>query len=138
MIAVGCCFWGKRVKESGGLIGCTDSLVLSVSGSSSDLLPLLLLGTLLTLVLLLMCLQLVAFIPGMALVGRLGVVFSTPGALLGRGVTVRCVTDFWFGGGGVAGASYLHVLRGKVHEPLVTLLIGEVVLGHQVILDVRH
>ena len=129
MIAVGCCVWGKRVKGSGGLIGCTDSLVLSVSGSSSDLLLLLLLGTLLILLLLLMRLQLVAFIPGVALVGRLGVVFSTPGAFLGRGVTVRRVPAFWFGDSAV-GASYFCVLRGKVHEPLVTLLIGEVVLGH--------
>ena len=94
----------------------------------------LLFSLLFLLLLFLRCLMLEAFVPQVSLVVRLRVVFSTPSAFLWGRPSCWCFAFVASCCGRCVGLVVVY-LGGNVHEPLVSLLIGEVVLGHQVVLD---
>ena len=134
MIAVGCCVGGK------GGDGCTHGFgTVRFLANASYLLFSLSFPILLPL--LVERLELIALIPGMPLVVRFGVVLGAPSALLcgsasGGPGRWGC---FAFDAGGCRCVGFVVVhLGGDVHEPLVAVVIGQVVLCHQIVLDVGH
>ena len=89
-------------------------------------------------------LGLIAHIPGVPIVVRFGVVFGAPSTLfcawgsptgnrLGPALVARCRRCRRR-----VGLVAVVRLHSDVHEPLVQLPIGEVVLGHEIVLDVGH